>query len=598
MAARNATKCYLNNLPLELVAEVLSYTPSTRDVLAVARTSKTFCATLVNNPATAFIWRQARARDTIPDPPPGMSEPTFAALLFDPGLCEICGRKTHVGYLSFALRARTCNGTTCCVRALQLYMITERDEEDYHDIIQWIPHLERSDGKLFSFYAGRTCVRQSSWTQAIDERSKAYTLGPDAISAYTETKQVLADALPAKIEAYKKLITWRDARERLRKTWNDELGPATADMHASQIECTKWEILQSETYAIIYHAKLRCYEKWLQPEFDAMKDTVLAEVETNRQRKKTREHDLELNGKRTHVDKEYARLRHEDPKAVMPSLPEFRHLSVVKTIVESPSAKNARLGDPLVASILQDQLKQWADAARAALAAILGFSGWRTMSKKKLHPVVRLTARFRCKRCDAAGKDTGIGLDFARACEHICSSTNKKTHKKRRWDPGNFIADQQSIDAVSQVLELCGTKPENADSLAIADSVGDRVQCDSCSLNMDVRSVARHRKRHEACAFTLLPEWGESDERILEHGLTAKLMKMATASQTPRDRKIYACRHCKSIPTDHQMQHERRLKLMSFDGLRSHLKEKHRVVSVGDEDFLCQNRSASSTNDP
>lgn len=77
-------------LPLELLAEVLSYT-APRDILALARTSKYYCATLVANPASKFIWKKARVRyePTIPEPTPNFTEPAYAALLFDTGTCEV-----------------------------------------------------------------------------------------------------------------------------------------------------------------------------------------------------------------------------------------------------------------------------------------------------------------------------------------------------------------------------------------------------------------------------------------------------------------------------------------------------------------------------
>ena len=85
-------KCYMSLLPLELVAEILSYTASPRDILALARTSKHFCSVLVNNPAAAFIWREARARAfplPIPDFTPNFTEASYAALLFDSKTCEV-----------------------------------------------------------------------------------------------------------------------------------------------------------------------------------------------------------------------------------------------------------------------------------------------------------------------------------------------------------------------------------------------------------------------------------------------------------------------------------------------------------------------------
>lgn len=171
---------------------------------------------------------------------------------------------------------------------------------------------------------------------------------------------------------------------------------------------------------------------------------MIAEIATLKKRKVVREQDLTLHRKRSESETEYARLRKADPKAIFPSFPEFRKLSVVKTVEASSSAKNASFTDPFVASLLKESLDQWRDAARAALAVVLGFTGWKTMSKKKLHPVDRMTAHFRCKRCDAAGKDTGKdgGLDLARACEHICA-LSKKARNKQRWSADYFVPDQR-----------------------------------------------------------------------------------------------------------------------------------------------------------
>lgn len=61
-----------------------------RDILALARTSKYFCATLVN-PAHAGIWKEARLQFPIkiPEPTPNFTEPAYAAFLFDHGVCEV-----------------------------------------------------------------------------------------------------------------------------------------------------------------------------------------------------------------------------------------------------------------------------------------------------------------------------------------------------------------------------------------------------------------------------------------------------------------------------------------------------------------------------
>lgn len=56
-------------LPFELIAEIMSYLRSS-DLLALARTSKSFCHTLVN-PGASWLWRRARERcmpEPLPDP--------------------------------------------------------------------------------------------------------------------------------------------------------------------------------------------------------------------------------------------------------------------------------------------------------------------------------------------------------------------------------------------------------------------------------------------------------------------------------------------------------------------------------------------------
>lgn len=83
--------CMFSRLPLELLAEILMYTASPRDVLAVARTSKYFCDTLLSSSST-FIWRTARQQCVplpVPEPISTFTESSYAAALFDPGLCEV-----------------------------------------------------------------------------------------------------------------------------------------------------------------------------------------------------------------------------------------------------------------------------------------------------------------------------------------------------------------------------------------------------------------------------------------------------------------------------------------------------------------------------
>lgn len=85
-------------LPVELLSEILIYTGSSQHVLAVARTCKALCQTLLST-TNQFIWRMARRAGAIdlvvgpvylPDPPQDFfGEAAYAAFVFDSGACEV-----------------------------------------------------------------------------------------------------------------------------------------------------------------------------------------------------------------------------------------------------------------------------------------------------------------------------------------------------------------------------------------------------------------------------------------------------------------------------------------------------------------------------
>lgn len=79
-------------LPVEVIAQILIHTRSTRDILAVARCSRHLCAILVDS-SNAPIWSAARKISAefnlMPDPPNGMPELVYAAFVFGGGKCEV-----------------------------------------------------------------------------------------------------------------------------------------------------------------------------------------------------------------------------------------------------------------------------------------------------------------------------------------------------------------------------------------------------------------------------------------------------------------------------------------------------------------------------
>lgn len=80
-------------LPVELIAHILSYVPSPKDILALARCNQHLCAVLLNK-SQGYIWKRAREECSIGPmiaPPLGWSEAAHAAFVFDGGNCEVRG---------------------------------------------------------------------------------------------------------------------------------------------------------------------------------------------------------------------------------------------------------------------------------------------------------------------------------------------------------------------------------------------------------------------------------------------------------------------------------------------------------------------------
>jgi hypothetical protein len=85
-------------LPVELLSEILIYTASPQHVLAVARTCKALCQTLLST-NNQFIWKLARKACVfkalseptyLPDPPQEFfGEAAYAAFIFDLGTCDV-----------------------------------------------------------------------------------------------------------------------------------------------------------------------------------------------------------------------------------------------------------------------------------------------------------------------------------------------------------------------------------------------------------------------------------------------------------------------------------------------------------------------------
>lgn len=184
-----------------------------------------------------------------------------------------------------------------------------------------------------------------------------------------------------------------------------------------------------------------------------IRDQVDKEMVEHRSRLARRQREAAYKKRREDVAAHYTRLKSApSPVEVLPSLLDFRGLSVIKVLQGQPSDKETGIADELkdnklVHDLLVDNLSQWREVARSTLAGILGFPGWKTASKTKLHPVDRLTARFICKSCSSRGKG-GEALTFAEVCGHRCVGLNKRKQARTTWNATLFEPD-------AKVLMVC-----------------------------------------------------------------------------------------------------------------------------------------------
>jgi len=269
-----------------------------------------------------------------------------------------------------------------------------------------------------------------------------------------------------------------------------------------------------------------------------------------------------------------------------------------------------------------------------------------------LHPVERATARFRCIRCVKVkgGSRTDEGcLDFEAACRHVCISGPGRTLRGKRgmWDVSNFVKDEKAINALNKINQALRYN-EDEILARIMISLGLAVLCTSCDppMVLDSRSVVDHCHRHDAMELSLT----FSVDTIASYlggypftfGVTEKLLGSARSFKGKKaiGRKNYGCRHClrakqvepvavvPGVAAENEgndgggeeageneapeaievrlstivwTMHDRGIQgpkerpppLFNFNGMRSHLKAKHRIETIGDEDFLCYNSSAN-----
>ncbi|KAG1888676.1 hypothetical protein F4604DRAFT_2024303 [Suillus subluteus] len=113
---RKKTLSLIVTMPIDILLEIFGLLEPV-DLLYLLRTSKAFRKVLLSNSAVS-VWKAARVnRGGVPDCMPGMSEVTWANLLFGGSQCYVCGTK-GIMRIDFGIRRRVC---TSCLKKNLVY---------------------------------------------------------------------------------------------------------------------------------------------------------------------------------------------------------------------------------------------------------------------------------------------------------------------------------------------------------------------------------------------------------------------------------------------------------------------------------------------
>ncbi|EIN08421.1 hypothetical protein PUNSTDRAFT_144020 [Punctularia strigosozonata HHB-11173 SS5] len=543
-----------DTLPLELLAEILSYTSSPRDILAVARCSKVLCDTLVQNPATVYIWRKARARaqpEPIPDPTPNFHEAAYAAFIYDPGICYVCGAFTKKMYESFSLRVRLCNSAKCIHKYRDQYLMSVYMAEPY---LEWLLAAECHPSALSaSQYWPDTRKRylRSQHDEARDYYNKAQ-LSPNK-EELLKAKSVVASRISRIMTHAVSLVKWSEKWQKKYDSAKGALG-ALRDLFAAREGWNQWDLHNSETYGALERSRMVTFETISEFDFATLKQAIQADMTKISERRERQKAEELRRKRRNEIAKFHQRIQSQGERN-MPSLSEFRKLPAVSALQGNPSINlkaTLKQDDDPIAAVMGD-IQKWRDALRATLAARLGYPEYQSTSQNVLHPVDRVTARFVCTVCRTTSRkyDADGCLDFAGVCGHECRGLDEKK-RKHQWNADNFIPQRQVIDVIAQAYSLLGLKPDDPECKAQLSGIGARIRCLSCKavILMDFQSMIGHSGRHETMEITIISR-EEADlvlTQPLELGLTQRLFTPSIGAKKEHRHKVYGCRHCIQHP--------------------------------------------------
>lgn len=280
-----------------------------------------------------------------------------------------------------------------------------------------------------------------------------------------------------------------------------------------------------------------------------------------------------------------------------PSLPQFRKLPTLQVFQDSTlDVGSTPWRNEFVQTLVKNEVQEWATKTLRAFSECLGYPEWPS-TETLTHPVHWISSRFICTRCSKTGPKAARNknLTFCEAARHICIVSEKGN--KDQWSPKNFVVDTKAAAVITRFVTAIGIDVQEA---AVAVVISRDIMCLSCSgpIVMSFSAMTQHSHRHDDMEIMIL-----ADEELVEFsdypvtpGITARLTRADKQMKERRSNRCFGCKHCILNPLlaeeagkssdGRAAASKKKSKAFNFDGLRCHLKEKHRVEEMADEDFF------------
>ncbi|TFK26625.1 hypothetical protein FA15DRAFT_667321 [Coprinopsis marcescibilis] len=637
-------------IPIEVFAEILLYTNSSNDVLSVAYTCKSFCQTLLQ-PSSAFIWKHARLHNA---PRPLLdyhaygfgevfSEASFAAFALAGGKCEICGENARKPFDSYALRIRLCHKKVC-EEALAKNLIVQMNSSSSPllSILQThkvpVPVLEDERILLHTPQLHLPVARKvvpPKLLALVNEHSDK----PD----FAERVAKVKERHDKWMNLCRDLIIWRRTNKTMyydNKRKNEVIGKAIA----TELGWNFKDMMNCTAYGLYHRNKNIVFGSISQVDVNALTPQIEHDLMRLEERRDRRLQETLYQENRQQILQHYAHLQSSKQYPVLPSLTAFRQLPVITMLqttdgeekTQAEHVSNSLKSDAVLSNMLKTQINTWVGKAKDDLGVVMGEKKkWKSVSKAEVHPAERLSARYKCTRCQVIGNayaEDGC-FDFAGACTHDCSKPKqgKKNKNTWKWESKSFVKDEKASAVIQHYISECKLKDKGLKSVEeLGPSLKAFVVCKSCPspIIMQFQNMIGHSHRHEKMEYSIVEQedvGAIAGKYMFHRGYTKKLMRSTDQAKKAQDKKVYGCRYCYNKQLEEKkLEDEKKAAaaargesqtqatdvnaapgdeaqnveaveqepgifpaVFTFNGVRSHLKDKHEIPDVRDEDYFC-----------